>query len=181
MRIATGVMERARDTAEDALLDEDPHQLSNTWAVLGELGYAARHGQELPYGIDSVSWIGEQGADIVRGVINTLNTRLDGYPVPGFPPTWSLPREPWSDDDYDDDAIESADDALKRQSQGEIINEVLAGGAVAASFTAAASVAKAKIEATTQRERNKQDTETERLRIASQERIAGLQAASTPV
>lgn len=177
-RIAAEVVEQARNTAEDALLRVDPHQLGNTTAVLGELEYAARWGQELPYDVNSVSWIGEQGAGIVRGVINTLTTRLDGYPVPERTVIQPAPREWWSDDDCDDYTIESADDALKRQSQGEIINEVLASGAIAASFTAVAGVAKAKIEATTQREKNKQETETERLRIASQERIAGLQAAS---
>ncbi|WP_405896215.1 hypothetical protein OG242_00490 [Streptomyces sp. NBC_00727] len=72
--------------------------------------------------------------------------------------------------------IESAGDALRRQSQAEIVNEILAGGAVAASFTAGAAVFKAKLEATTQREKNRMDTEIERLRIASNERIAGLQA-----
>ncbi|NED14580.1 hypothetical protein [Streptomyces sp. SID9124] len=76
------------------------------------------------------------------------------------------------------DPVESADDALRRQSQAEIVNEILAGGAVAASFTAAAAVLKAKLEATTQREKNRMDMEIERLRIASHERIAGLQARS---
>ncbi|GAA2990283.1 hypothetical protein JCM13580A_63650 [Streptomyces drozdowiczii] len=76
------------------------------------------------------------------------------------------------------DHVESADDALRRQSQAEIVNEILAGGAVAASFTAAAAVLKAKLEATTQREKNRMDMEIERLRIASHERIAGLQARS---
>lgn len=72
--------------------------------------------------------------------------------------------------------VESADEALLRQSQAEIVNEILAGGAVAASVTAAAAVVKARLEATTQREKNRMDMEIERLRIASQERIAGLQA-----
>ncbi|WP_329021922.1 hypothetical protein [Streptomyces sp. NBC_01423] len=76
------------------------------------------------------------------------------------------------------DRLESAEDALRRQSQAEIVNEILAGGAVAASFTAAAAVLKAKLEATTQREKNRMDMEIERLRIASHERIAGLQARS---
>jgi hypothetical protein len=74
--------------------------------------------------------------------------------------------------------IESADEALKRAAEPEIVNEILAGGAVAASFTAAAGVAKAKIEATTQRRKNDLDAETERLRIAAEERIAGFQAVS---
>lgn len=74
--------------------------------------------------------------------------------------------------------IESADEALKRQVEPELLNEILAGGAVAASFTAAASVAKAKIEATTQRQKNDLDAETERLKIASNERIAGFQATT---
>lgn len=71
--------------------------------------------------------------------------------------------------------VESADQALVRGAEAEIVNEILAGGAVAASFTAAASVAKAKIEATTERRKNDLDAETERLRITSQERIAHLQ------
>ncbi|MGD6747208.1 hypothetical protein ACOKM3_35875 [Streptomyces sp. BH106] len=74
--------------------------------------------------------------------------------------------------------IESADEALKRAAEPEIVNEILAGGAVAASFTAAATVAKAKIEATTQRRKNDLDAETERLRIAAEERIAGFQSVS---
>ncbi|MFJ9180659.1 hypothetical protein [Streptomyces sp. NPDC102360] len=78
-------------------------------------------------------------------------------------------------------SIESADAALKRAAEPEIVNEILAGGAVAASFTAAASVAKAKLEATTQRRKNDLDAETERLRIASEERIAGFQAMSGQV
>ncbi|MFJ8827678.1 hypothetical protein ACIREE_38805 [Streptomyces sp. NPDC102467] len=73
-------------------------------------------------------------------------------------------------------SVESANEALKRSAEPEIVNEILAGGAVAASFTAAASVAKAKIEATTQRRKNDLDAETERLRIASEERVAGIQA-----
>ncbi|MGP3769781.1 hypothetical protein ACTWJ8_03020 [Streptomyces sp. SDT5-1] len=75
--------------------------------------------------------------------------------------------------------VESAEDALKRQAEPELMNEILAGGAVAASFTAAAGIAKAKIEATTQRRKNELDAETERLRIESEERIARLQAAAT--
>ncbi|WP_372350921.1 hypothetical protein [Streptomyces sp. KL116D] len=75
-----------------------------------------------------------------------------------------------------DSPVESADETLKRGAEPEIANEILAGGAVAASFTAAASIAKAKIEATTQRRKNHLDAETERMRIAADERIAGLQA-----
>ncbi|MET7666403.1 hypothetical protein ABZS99_48440 [Streptomyces sp. NPDC005463] len=75
-----------------------------------------------------------------------------------------------------DRSIEAADQALRRQAEPELLNEILAGGAVAASFTAAATVAKAKIEATTQRRKDDLDAETERLRIASEERIAGVQA-----
>ena len=183
MRITIEVVERARDAAQDVLGD-DLHKVAHTRAALGGLEYAATYGEELPSEVVSVLAMGQQGAEIVRGVIDTLNARLDGYPVPNNP----MDDDDSYDDSYvgdspydaadDDWAIESADDALRRQSQGEIINEILAGGAVAASFTAVASVAKAKIEATTQREKNKQDTETERLRIASQERIAGVQAAS---
>ncbi|MGP3775460.1 hypothetical protein ACTWJ8_32035 [Streptomyces sp. SDT5-1] len=79
---------------------------------------------------------------------------------------------------YSDGAsiIESADEALKRGAEPEIVNEVLAGGAVAASFTALTGIAKAKMEATTQRRKNDQDTETERLRIESNERIEDLRA-----
>lgn len=79
--------------------------------------------------------------------------------------------------DYDGASlVETADEALKRQAQGEIVNEVLAGGAMAASFTAVASITKAKLEATTQRRKNDLDAETQRLKIASDERVAGLQA-----
>jgi uncharacterized protein (DUF697 family) len=53
-----------------------------------------------------------------------------------------------------------------------VFSEIFAGGAVAASVTAAATVAKAKIEATTQRRRDAMDTETQRLKIASDERVA---------
>ncbi|WP_260868134.1 hypothetical protein [Streptomyces sp. SLBN-134] len=77
--------------------------------------------------------------------------------------------------------VERAEEALERQSKAEIVNEILAGGAIAASVTAAASVAKAKIEATTQRRKNDLDAETERLRIASEERIAGIQAMRAQV
>ncbi|WP_405686110.1 hypothetical protein OG204_18830 [Streptomyces sp. NBC_01387] len=69
--------------------------------------------------------------------------------------------------------IESAEEALKRGAVPQILNEILASGAVASSFAAAASIAKAKIEATTQRRKNDLDAEIERLRIASEERIAG--------
>ncbi|MFE5178839.1 hypothetical protein [Streptomyces sp. NPDC056634] len=72
--------------------------------------------------------------------------------------------------------IEDADDALLRQSKPELFNEVLASGAVAASLTAAATVAKAKIEATTQRHKDELEAQTQRLKIASDERIAGFQA-----
>ncbi|MFE4720096.1 hypothetical protein ACFRLW_27470 [Streptomyces sp. NPDC056728] len=78
-------------------------------------------------------------------------------------------------------SIESANEALKRAAEPEIVNEILAGGAVAASFTAGASVAKAKLEATTQRRKNELDAETERLRIASDERIAGMQTVRAQV
>ncbi|MFZ3570611.1 hypothetical protein ACOKM5_27145 [Streptomyces sp. BH097] len=78
-------------------------------------------------------------------------------------------------------SIESADAALKRGAEPEIVNEILAGGAVAASFTAAASIAKAKLEATTQRQKNTLDAETERLRIESNERIAGFQGMTAQV
>ncbi|WP_371790207.1 hypothetical protein OG285_04275 [Streptomyces sp. NBC_01471] len=71
---------------------------------------------------------------------------------------------------------ESANEALERQAKPELINELLAGGTVAASFTAAASVAKAKIEATTQRRKDELGAGNERLRIESQERTATRQA-----
>ncbi len=60
---------------------------------------------------------------------------------------------------------EAATASLKRQAEPELINELLASGAVAASVTGAASVVKAKIDAT-----------TERLRIESDERTKALQA-----
>ncbi|PWI42455.1 hypothetical protein [Streptomyces sp. ICBB 8177] len=69
-------------------------------------------------------------------------------------------------------AIESACAALERGSELDLINELVTGGAVAASFTAAASVAKARIEATTQRRKNELDAEVQREQIASQERQA---------
>ncbi|MGP3775459.1 hypothetical protein ACTWJ8_32030 [Streptomyces sp. SDT5-1] len=71
--------------------------------------------------------------------------------------------------------VEHAGEALQRQAVPELLNEILAGGAVAASFTAAAGIAKAKLEATTQRQKNTLDAETERLRIESNERIASFQ------
>lgn len=100
--------------------------------------------------------------------VETRSTKTGRVSVPGASDgRWeSAGREP----------VESADEALMRQSQAEIVNEILAGGAVAASVTAAAAVVKARLEATTQREKNRMDMEIERLRIASQERIAGLQA-----
>ncbi|MCG7527236.1 hypothetical protein MHW47_22685 [Streptomyces sp. OfavH-34-F] len=100
--------------------------------------------------------------------VETRSTKTGRVSVPGASDgRWeSAGREP----------VESADEALRRQSQAEIVNEILAGGAVAASVTAAAAVVKARLEATTQREKNRMDMEIERLRIASQERIAGLQA-----
>ena len=60
-------------------------------------------------------------------------------------------------------AIESAEDAIRRASELELLNELLAGGAVAGSFTAAASVIRAMVDAT-----------TERQRIAADERKAAL-------
>ncbi|MEV6948778.1 hypothetical protein AB0N07_44060 [Streptomyces sp. NPDC051172] len=71
--------------------------------------------------------------------------------------------------------IESAQAAVQRSSEPAIVDELITGGAVAASFTAAAAITKAKIEATTQRRRNALDAETRRLEIESQERQAALQ------
>ncbi|MGP3777050.1 hypothetical protein ACTWJ8_40080 (plasmid) [Streptomyces sp. SDT5-1] len=76
--------------------------------------------------------------------------------------------------------VEDANSALTRQAIPDLLNEILAGGAVAASFTAAASIVKAKIEATTQRQKNELEAQTQRLKIESQERIAGLQAMTAP-
>ncbi|MGW2590184.1 hypothetical protein ACWCXC_07910 [Streptomyces sp. NPDC001515] len=76
----------------------------------------------------------------------------------------------------DTGVVESAAQAVARQSETELMNEVLAGGAVAASVTAAASVVRAKLEATTQRRKDTLEAETERLRIASEERVARLRA-----
>lgn len=73
-------------------------------------------------------------------------------------------------------AIESATQALQRQAEPELFNEILASGAVAASVTAAATVAKAKIDATTQRRRDALDAETQRFKIESDERVAKFQA-----
>ena len=72
--------------------------------------------------------------------------------------------------------IETADETLKRAAEPEIVNEILAGGAVAASFTATASIAKAHIEAKTQRRKNELDSANEQRRIESNERIAGMKA-----
>ncbi|WP_330334556.1 hypothetical protein OHS33_35570 [Streptomyces sp. NBC_00536] len=73
-------------------------------------------------------------------------------------------------------SIESASEALQRQAEPELFNEILAGGAIAASVTAAATVAKAKIDANTQRRRDETDAETQRLKIESDERVAKFQA-----
>lgn len=145
----------------------------------------------------------DRGAQFCSDFISTLMARLAPYPLP--PDTPSRPPAGFLDSFYEgvveggaasdaevqasrsvssfklrlrdsDSAIESADQALSRQARAEIVNEILAGGAVAASVTAAASVAKAKIEATTQRRKIDLDAETQRLKIASDERIAGFQA-----
>ncbi|WP_152648500.1 hypothetical protein [Streptacidiphilus anmyonensis] len=71
-------------------------------------------------------------------------------------------------------AIEKPKDALARSAEPGLINELLAGGAVAASFTAASTVAKAKIEATTQRRKNELDAEIERTRIEAETARAAL-------
>ncbi|WP_330242433.1 hypothetical protein [Streptomyces sp. NBC_00525] len=116
---------------------------------------------------------GGQGAEIAVGFADALGIPHDAARRTDPPPALdTLSRKTGRI------GIESADEALRRQSRAEIVNEILAGGAVAASFTAGAAVLKAKLEATTQREKNRMDTETERLRIASDERIAGLQARS---
>ncbi|MFI9187505.1 hypothetical protein ACIGXG_35455 [Streptomyces goshikiensis] len=73
-------------------------------------------------------------------------------------------------------SFESASEALQRQAEPELLNEILAGGAIAASVTAAATVAKAKIDANTQRLRDAADAEIQRLKIESDERVAKFQA-----
>lgn len=73
-------------------------------------------------------------------------------------------------------SIEDADQALRRQSESELFSEIVASGALAASVTAAATVAKAQIEATTQRRKDTLEAETQRRKIASDERVAGFQA-----
>lgn len=108
---------------------------------------------------------GGQGAWIIIDFVVALVLRHDEEPVYAKPCSIAEP-EP----------VESALQALQRQAEPELLNELLAGGAVAASFTAGAAVAKAKIEATTQRRKIDRDNETERLRIASEERIAWFQA-----
>ncbi|MBY8888533.1 hypothetical protein K7472_27365 [Streptomyces sp. PTM05] len=87
-------------------------------------------------------------------------TGAAGHSLPSVRPAYELP------------AVESASAALERGSEPGLINELITGGAVAASFTAAASVAKARIEATTQRRKNELDAEVRREQIASQERQA---------
>ncbi|MFG2951829.1 hypothetical protein [Streptomyces adustus] len=54
----------------------------------------------------------------------------------------------------------------------------MASGAIAASATAAATVAKTKIEATTQRLKNEQDAANIRFKIEADERTAAIQAAA---
>jgi hypothetical protein len=70
--------------------------------------------------------------------------------------------------------IESADAALQRSAEPAIFDQLIAGGAMAASVSAAASVAKSRFEATTQRRKNELDAEVHREEIASQERQAAL-------
>ncbi|MGW0682896.1 hypothetical protein ACWD2L_05980 [Streptomyces sp. NPDC002754] len=90
-------------------------------------------------------------------------------------PDVSVPLDVGRRDRRERHPIESADATLRRGAEPEIVNEILAGGAVASSFAAAASVAKAKLEATTQRRKNDLDADNERRRIESNERIAGFQ------
>ncbi|WP_328335832.1 hypothetical protein [Streptomyces sp. NBC_00455] len=92
---------------------------------------------------------------------------------PGFVcPQFQLPARPLPDLDT---SVESARAAVQRSSEPAIFDELITGGTVAASFTAAAAIAKAQIEATTQRRRNALDAETKRLEIESQERQGILQ------
>ncbi|WP_328380647.1 hypothetical protein OHB13_38145 (plasmid) [Streptomyces sp. NBC_00440] len=94
-------------------------------------------------------------------------------PEPGFVcPQFQLPARPLPDLDT---SVESARAAVQRSSEPAIFDELITGGTVAASFTAAAAIAKAQIEATTQRRRNALDAETKRLEIESQERQGTLQ------
>jgi hypothetical protein len=101
-----------------------------------------------------------------------------GAPSVSPPQRLSPPSHQWADApppaDPCQSAIESADAAVKRSSEPAIFDQLVAGGAVAASFTAAASVAKAKVEATTQRRKNELDAEVRREEIAAQERQAAL-------
>lgn len=87
-------------------------------------------------------------------------------------PQYQLPARPLPDLDT---SVESARAAVQRSSEPAIFDELITGGTVAASFTAAAAIAKAQIEATTQRRRNALDAETKRLEIESQERQGTLQ------
>ncbi|MFE4720095.1 hypothetical protein ACFRLW_27465 [Streptomyces sp. NPDC056728] len=63
----------------------------------------------------------------------------------------------------------------------QLLNEILASGALASSFAAAATIAKAKIEATTQRQKNELDAETQRRKIDSDERVAVFQVMRAQV
>ncbi|MEU8975998.1 hypothetical protein AB0D11_43640 [Streptomyces monashensis] len=101
-----------------------------------------------------------------------------GSPEPGSAYEFQLPAAPCPDLGTISSLpppIESAQAAVQRSSEPGIVDELITGGAVAASFTAAAAITKAKIEATTQRRRNALDAETKRLEIESQERQATLQ------
>ncbi|MCX4722829.1 hypothetical protein OG760_30250 [Streptomyces sp. NBC_00963] len=138
--------------------------------------------------VQQVRDAGGRGAEILREFTHSLQRALDEESAEAEPRdmcegTRSKPKRRAASKARTSDPgdrrrrrhIESADEALKRQAEPELINEILAGGAVAASFTAAAGVAKAKIEATTQRRKNDLDADTQRLKIASDERIAMLQ------
>ncbi|MET7931544.1 hypothetical protein ABZT43_48605 [Streptomyces sp. NPDC005349] len=135
------------------------------------------------------SW---EGSWIVDSFLNALGNPHWAPKRSEFPcdtgPLQRAPRGP-SEEDLSDrreqvrrrsTPIESADQALQRQAEPEITNEALASGALAASVTAsvtaAATVFKAKIEATTQRRKDDLEAETQRLKIASDERVAGFQA-----
>jgi hypothetical protein len=107
-------------------------------------------------------WYCEECGFVFAGPEPGSAFRLPALPVPE---AISAPPPP----------IESAQTAVQRSSEPGIVDELITGGAVAASFTAAAAIAKAKVEATTERRRNALDAETKRLEIESQERQATLQ------
>ncbi|MFE5197939.1 hypothetical protein ACFQ93_30080 [Streptomyces sp. NPDC056601] len=172
-------LEEALAQAAETLRDPAPVQAA--------LIVAARNEEEKqPALVAQVLDHGGQGAEILREFTATMKHISELLRTEAVTTAIAFPEES-RDAEHGLDGllrlspIETPDETLKRAAEPEIVNEILAGGAVAASFTAAASVAKAKMEATTQRRKHDLDAETERLRIESTERIAGFQAMTGKV